>query len=193
MDPLRYGLHSPRIGGATCALVSSGGNEFIVKQMGFWKGASVRQYARPTTALIAQIQRGMMQSASTTLCNSTTATTEKVAQPSVKQCAAQAQRNWGMAETVGQSRPVTCKVTKLLVGDRVKTDSRRFDVSDVDSDGEACPKWSEENGRYTFGAVLCTRSAKKSVNGKTIKVRYDDGDELWQCRDDLIAILSDDE
>jgi integrase len=193
MDPLRYGLHSPRIGGATCALVSSGGNEFIVKQMGFWKGASVRQYARPTTALIAQIQRGMMQSASTTLCNSTTATTEKVAQPSAKQCATQVQRDWGMAETVGQSRTVTCKVTKLQAGDRVKTDSRRFDVSDVDSDGEACPKWSEENGRYTYGAVLCTRSAKKSVNGKTVKVRYDDGDELWQCRDDLIAILSDDE
>ena len=85
------------------------------------------------------------------------------------------------------------KETKLQVGDRVKTDSRRFDVSDVDSDGEACPKWSEENGRYTYGAVLSTRSAKKSVNGKTVKVRYDDGDELWQCRDDLIAILSDDD
>ena len=197
MDPLRYGLHSPRIGGATCALVSSGGNEFIVKQMGFWKGASVRRYARPTTALIAQIQRGMMQSASTTLCNSTTATTEKAAQPSVKQCEAQAQRNWGMDKTChvesNQLRPVTLKKTKLQVGDRVKTDSRRFDVSDVDSDGEACPKWSEENGRYTYGAVLSTRSAKKSVNGKTVKVRYDDGDELWQCRDDLIAILSDDD
>ena len=30
-DPMLYGLHSPRIGGATCAMVSSGTNEFVVK------------------------------------------------------------------------------------------------------------------------------------------------------------------
>ena len=67
-DPMLYGLHSPRIGGATCAMMSSGGNEFVVKQMGFWKGKSVRLYARPTSELIVGIQRGMMQTASTTLC-----------------------------------------------------------------------------------------------------------------------------
>ena len=161
--------------------------------MGFWKGASVRQYARATTALIAQIQRGMMQTASTTLCNSMTAATEAVTQPSAEQDVKQVSQDWGPVEAVSRSRTVTCKVPKLQAGDRVKTDSRRFDVSDVDSDREVCPKWSEENGRYTYGAVLCTRSAKKSDNGKTVKVRYDDGDELWQCRDDLIAILSDDE
>ena len=52
MDPVKYGLHSARIGGATCALVSSGGNKLIVKQMGFLKGESVRKYARPTAASI---------------------------------------------------------------------------------------------------------------------------------------------
>ena len=59
-DPMCYGMHSPRIGGATCAMVSSGGNEFIVKQMGFWKGKSVQLYSRPTVELICEIQQGMM-------------------------------------------------------------------------------------------------------------------------------------
>ena len=102
MEPLKYGLHNPRIGGATCALVSSGGNEFIVTQMGFRKGASVRQYARPTTVLIAQIQRGMMQSASTTLCNSTTAATEPVPKPPAKQ-GDTGTRDWGPVKAVKKS------------------------------------------------------------------------------------------
>jgi integrase len=64
-----YGLHSPRVGGGTCALTSSGGNEFITKQMGFWAGDSVRLYARPTKGLIIDIQRSMATTASTTVFN----------------------------------------------------------------------------------------------------------------------------
>ena len=68
-DPDKYGLHSPRIGGATCAMVDSGGNEFIIRQMGFWgpKGDSVRLYTRPTPELVSAIQRRMMARPSTRL------------------------------------------------------------------------------------------------------------------------------
>lgn len=68
-NPLNYGLHSPRIGGATCALGSSGGNEFITKQMGFWASNSVRLYCRPTHSLIVDIQRAMVATTATTLFN----------------------------------------------------------------------------------------------------------------------------
>ena len=134
-----------------------------------------------------------MQIANTTLCNSSVAAVQPTLKPPARQDLAQISQDWELTEEVKQSRDITRTVTNLKVEDRVKTNSRRFDVSDVDRDGEACPKWSEENGRYKYGAVLRTQSANKSRGVTTIKVCYDDGDELWQCRDDLMTMLSDDE
>jgi integrase len=68
-NPMDYGLHSPRIGGGTCALNSSEGNEFVTKQMGFWAGDSVRLYCRPTRNLIVDIQRSMACVLNTTVFN----------------------------------------------------------------------------------------------------------------------------
>jgi integrase len=68
-DGLKYGMHSPRIGGATCALMSQGGNEFLVKQMGFWKGGSVELYCRPTVEGIMEIQRQMSVGTATRATN----------------------------------------------------------------------------------------------------------------------------
>jgi integrase len=68
-DPMDFGLHSPRIGGGTCALNSSDGNEFVTKQMGFWAGDSVRLYCRPTKNLIVDIQRAMAIALNTAVFN----------------------------------------------------------------------------------------------------------------------------
>ena len=65
MDPMSYGLHSPRIGGATCALLDADGNELLVRTMGFWLGESVRRYCRPSKQRILAIQRRMIASATT--------------------------------------------------------------------------------------------------------------------------------
>ena len=60
MDHTAYGLHSPRIGGATCALLDSDSNELLVRTMGFWVGDSVQRYCRPTSRRILSIQRRMI-------------------------------------------------------------------------------------------------------------------------------------
>ena len=61
MNPQAYGLHSPRIGGATCALLDADGNELLVRTMGFWLGDSVQRYCRPTAKRILAIQRRMIE------------------------------------------------------------------------------------------------------------------------------------
>ena len=66
MDHNAYGLHSPRIGGATCALLDADGNELLVRTMGFWLGDSVRRYCRPSRSKILEIQRRMIASSLTT-------------------------------------------------------------------------------------------------------------------------------
>ena len=60
MSPSSYGLHSPRIGGATCALLDTNGNELLVKAMGFWVGDSVQRYCRPSTIRILDIQHRLI-------------------------------------------------------------------------------------------------------------------------------------
>ena len=62
MDFRAYGLHSPRIGGATCALLDHAGNELLVRTMGFWVGDSVRRYCRPSRDRILEIQRRIIAS-----------------------------------------------------------------------------------------------------------------------------------
>ena len=61
MDPWAYGLHSPRIGGATCALLDADGNELLVRTMGFWLGDSIQRYCRPTARRILAIQQRMIE------------------------------------------------------------------------------------------------------------------------------------
>lgn len=188
-DPKLYGLHSPRIGGATCALVSCGGNEFIVKQMGFWKGDSVRQYARPTTGLITQIHRSMMQTSCTTLCNSGEVS-------SVARGNLDSSLRWSRQSTQATLKVQVPTMTgpeqdpELCIGQRVKTRAERFDVDDSDSDDDVRPLYSEQTGPYVYGTVLNKHRPVNGVPG-TLRVRYDDGDELWERRSELAVTESD--
>jgi hypothetical protein len=68
-NELDYGIHSPRVGGATCALSSSDGNEFITKQMGFWASDAVRLYCRPTKDMVVHIQQQMAETTATKVFN----------------------------------------------------------------------------------------------------------------------------
>ncbi len=188
-DPKLYGLHSPRIGGATCALVSSGGNEFIVKQMGFWKGDSVRQYARPTTGMIVQIQNSMMQTSSTALCNSGDASfVPRGDLDNTLPVPRRSKPPTPEVQTITKTSPA--EDPELCIGQRVKTRSERFDVCESDSDGETRPLYSEQTGPYVYGTVLNKHRPVKGVPG-TLRVRYDDGDEMWENRTDLVVTESD--
>ena len=68
--------------------------------------------------------------------------------------------------------------TDFTVGQRVKTESWHFDVNEFDENGEPMPKFSEQVGPYQFGVVIKKRPATEKRQN-SIKVRYEDGDEIW--------------
>ena len=68
LDPVSYGTHSCRIGGATCALDTPHVSQLVVKAAGYWKAIrSTELYTKPTLAQMKQVQRHM------TTCTRTTA------------------------------------------------------------------------------------------------------------------------
>ena len=163
--------------------------KFIVKQMGFWKGDSVRQYARPTTGMIVQIQNSMMQTSSTALCNSGDASF--VPRGDLDNPLRVQRRSKPPALEVQIPTKISpAEDSELCIDQRVKTRSERFDVYDSDSDGEARPLYSEQTGPYVYGNVLNKHRPVNGVPG-TLRVRYDDGDEVWENRADLVVTESD--
>ena len=60
-NPMHYGTHSLRIGGATIAMTCPGASEYTVKMMGYWAGDSIRLYTRPTRDAILTLGKEMMK------------------------------------------------------------------------------------------------------------------------------------
>jgi len=65
LDPRFYGAHSLRIGGATAALACAGGNEVVVKILGYWVSEAVRIYTKPTKSMVCELSRSMTEALST--------------------------------------------------------------------------------------------------------------------------------
>ena len=62
-----YGAHSLRIGGATAALASAGGNEYVVKVLGYWVSNAVESYTKPTKEMVMNLVKDMIRSRSTAM------------------------------------------------------------------------------------------------------------------------------
>ena len=67
LDERKYGAHSLRIGGATAALSSAGGNEYVVKVLGYWVSNAVESYTKPTKEMVMNLVKDMVRSRSTAM------------------------------------------------------------------------------------------------------------------------------
>ena len=65
LDERKYGAHSLRIGGATAALASAGGNEYVVKVLGYWVSNAVEAYTKPTKEMVMNLVKDMVRSRET--------------------------------------------------------------------------------------------------------------------------------